>query len=234
MPGDGAAIEIGITKAITAPFKILSFLLIGFVVMLVGRMAVDIWLLAKSNDDSLPSPALVVEREFARAAEAPDFMGSTHDRAMAWANFVTDWFYRKPGLLRHAEKDATRRGEVEHAVIRGVQSMNAAISQALAGSQILAIRAAILVSFLPWAGLLYALAIVDGLVERARRKVGGGRESSTLYHRAKYFQVTLATVTTTAYLWWPLDLDPAGIIGLTTLGCALLARLQAKYYKKHI
>ncbi|MBK6741437.1 MAG: DUF4400 domain-containing protein [Hydrogenophilales bacterium] len=103
----------------------------------------------------------------------------------------------------------------------------------LTGSQVIAIRAAIMVSFLPWTGLLYLLAIVDGAMERARRKVGGGRESSTLYHRSKYFQATLATVTTTVYLWRPGDVDPLLVVVPATLACAALARFQAKYYKKY-
>ncbi len=233
MAGDGAAIDIGVTKAITAPFKIVAFMAVGFFVILVGRMAIDVWVLADA-EDRLEAPAEIIDREMARAAAAPDFMGSTHDRAISWAAFITEWFYRKPGLLRHVEEDQSRLGVTDQAVLRGVRSMDFAISRTLTGSQVIAIRAAIMVSYLAWIGFIYLLAFVDGAIERTRRKFGAGRESSTVYHRAKYFQVTIATVVSAAYLWWPSDVDPSLILVPTTLACAALARLQIKYYKKHL
>lgn len=233
MAGDGAAIDIGVTKAITAPFKIAAFLAIGFFVILVGRMAIDVWVLADATD-RLEAPGEIINREMARAASAPDFMGSTHGRATSWAAFITEWFYRKPGLLRHIEEDTSRMGMADQAVQRGVRSMDFAISRTLAGSQVIAIRAAIMVSYLPWIGFMYLLAFVDGAIERTRRKFGAGRESSTIYHRAKYFQVTLATVVSAAFLWWPGDLDPSLVVVPATLACAALARFQAKYYKKYV
>ena len=233
MAGDGAAIDIGVTKAITAPFKIAAFLAIGFFVILVGRMAIDVWVLADAKD-RLEAPAKIIDRELARAVAAPDFMGSTCDRATSWAAFVTEWFYRKPGLLRHIEEDQSRLGVTDQAVQRGVRSMDFAIARTLTGSQVIAIRAAITVSYLPWIGFMYLLAFVDGAIERIRRKFGAGRESSTVYHRAKYFQVTTATVVSATYLWWPGDVDPSLVVVPATLACAALARFQSKYYKKYV
>lgn len=233
MAGDGAAIDIGLTKAITAPFKIAAFLAISFFVILVGRMAIDVWVLVDAGD-RLEAPAEIIDREMAWAADAPDFIGSTHDRAITWAAFITEWFYRKPGLLRHNEADISRLGVTDQAVQRGVRSMDFAIARMLTGSQVIAIRAAIMVSYIPWIGFIYLLAFVDGAIERARRKYGAGRESSTVYHRAKYFQVTLATVVSATYLWWPGDVDPARVVVPATLACAALAWLQAKYYKKYL
>lgn len=233
MAGDGASIDIGITKAITAPFKILSFMALACFVLLVGRMAIDMWMLSR-HPDALPDTNSNVTWELARAESAPDFFGSSHARAVAWADIVTDWLYRKLGLIKPDIGTSRELGVTSSAVQRGIRAMDFAIERALAGSQILAIRAAILVSYLPWVGFVYLLAIIDGLVERARRKFGGGRESSTIYHRAKYFQVTLATLATTAYLWWPSAIDADAVFTLVTLCCALLARQQAKYYKKYL
>jgi integrating conjugative element membrane protein (TIGR03747 family) len=202
-------------------------------VILVGRMAIDVWVLADAKD-RLEAPATIIEREMARAAAAPDFMGSPHGRAIAWAAFITEWFYRKPGLLRHIEENPSRMGMTDQAVQRGIRSMDFAISRTLTGSQVIAIRAAIMVSYLPWIGFIYLLAFVDGAIERTRRKFGAGRESSTIYHRAKYFQVTTATVLSAAYLWWHGDVDPSLVVVPATLACAALARFQAKYYKKYV
>lgn len=232
MPGDGATIDIGVTKAITAPFKIAAFLAIGFFVILVGRMAIDIWLLADAKDHPVATTSL--EQELAIASASPDFFGSTRDRAIAWSDWITEWFYRKPGLLRPQEGDQKHLGDTERAIQRGVRSIDFAIGRALLGSQVIAIRSAIVVSFVPWIGLLYLLAFVDGAVERSRRRYGAGRESSTLYHRAKYFQVTFSTAILVAYLWWPGDVNPSLILVPTILACAVMARLQIKYYKKYI
>lgn len=234
MPGDGATIEIGVTKAITAPFKLLSFFLLAAFIALVVRLGVDMWVLADAQPgEYLEPPSVTLARELDRATAAPDFLGSTRERGERWAAWVEEWGYRKPGLLRH-RADSAGPGDVEHAVSRGLGAMDHAISRALAGSQVIAVRLAIVASFLPWAGFLYSVAVVDGLVERSRRKFGGGRESSTLYHRAKYFQVTFFTIALAAYLWWPNAVEPTAIIATSTAMCAYLARLQAKYYKKYI
>jgi hypothetical protein len=99
---------------------------------------------------------------------------------------------------------------------------------------VIAIRAAIMVSYLPWIGFMYLLAIRGWRYRTRSAQVRRGRESSTVYHRAKYFQVTMATVVSAAYLWWPGDVDPLLILVPTILACAALARLQIKYYKKYI
>lgn len=231
MAGDGATIDIGVTKAVTAPFKIVAFLAIGFFVLLVGRLGIDMWMMA-DGQSSLEAPTVIVQRELAMAAAAPDFMGSTLNRAVAWADFITEWFYHKPGLVRLSEDNQI--GDTERAVRRGIGSLDFAVNRALTGSQIIAIRAAILVSFLSWAGFLYVLALVDGIVQRWQRKYGGGRESSTLYHRAKYLQVTMLTIAISAYLWWPTHIDPSIIIALAFLASSILARVQVEFYKKYV
>jgi hypothetical protein len=66
-----------------------------------------------------------------------------------------------------------------------------AIETAMVGTQLLGVRFAILMRFLPLLLLLYAVGTVDGLTERAIRRSCGGRESASLYHRAKYLQMAV-------------------------------------------
>jgi hypothetical protein len=89
--------------------------------------------------------------------------------------------------------------------------------------------------FLPLLLLLYMVGTVDGLVERAIRRSCGGRESASLYHRAKYLQMAVLGLGGVALC----GLAGAcgygscmqGLIGVVT---GWLARQQWAFYKKHL
>jgi hypothetical protein len=80
----------------------------------------------------------------------------------------------------------------------------------------------------------YAVGMIDGLVERSIRRYSGGRESATLYHRAKY------AIAGTVGLWLfvfvclpvPLELQWGSWVAGGVIG--VLSRLQWKYYKKYV
>ena len=61
----------------------------------------------------------------------------------------------------------------------------------MVGTQLLGVRLAGMIAFVPLLALAYAAAITDGLVQRCIRRAGGGNESANIYHRAKYFQIAL-------------------------------------------
>ena len=109
-----------------------------------------------------------------------------------------------------------------------------AIETAMVGTQLLGVRFATLMRFLPLLLLLYLVGTVDGLTERAIRRSCGGRESASLYHRAKYLQLVMLGLGGLTLLVWPervvWDLH-AGLIVVVTGG---LARLQWAFYKKHL
>ena len=76
---------------------------------------------------------------------------------------------------------------------------------------------------------------VDGWVERHIRRACGGRESATIYHRAKlYGTKLLPTLTIVVFLCAPIGLHPALVFLPATLIFALLVRLQISYYKKYL
>ncbi|MBI4204917.1 MAG: DUF4400 domain-containing protein [Betaproteobacteria bacterium] len=66
------------------------------------------------------------------------------------------------------------------------------------------------------------------------RRASGGHESSSIYHRAKYFQISIVSAIAALCLLLPLSIDPRWILlpGVTVL--ALLVRWQWVYYKKHL
>ena len=86
----------------------------------------------------------------------------------------------------------------------------------------------------PMLALTYLVASTDGLVQRAIRRMSGGRESASLYHRAKHLQVALLVMCGAITLLTPLSIEPRWILEPGIAVLAILARLQWTYYKKHL
>ena len=109
-----------------------------------------------------------------------------------------------------------------------------AIETAMVGTQLLGVRSAILTRFLPLLLLLYAVGTVDGLTERAIRRSCGGRESASLYHRAKYLQMAVLGLGGMALLVWPGPVAWGLCVGVIVMVTGGLARQQWAYCKKHL
>jgi hypothetical protein len=109
-----------------------------------------------------------------------------------------------------------------------------AIETAMVGTQLLGVRFAILIRFLPLLLLLNAVGVVDGLTARAIRRSCGGRESASLYHRAKYLQMVVLGLGSVVMLVWPGPVAWERCLGLVVALVAWLARQQWSYYKKHL
>ena len=78
-----------------------------------------------------------------------------------------------------------------------------AIQVAMIGTQLFGIRLAGLVTFVPLFVLTYAVAMADGLLQRVIRRATSGHESSSIYHRTKVFQVSLASAGGALWLLLP-------------------------------
>jgi integrating conjugative element membrane protein (TIGR03747 family) len=108
------------------------------------------------------------------------------------------------------------------------------LKASMISSQLLGLRLGMLVCVLPALLLFYFIAFSDGIVERAIRRDCGGRESASIYHRAKYLQLTVLCIFTLLYLAWPTPtIYPGAPIAFSVL-IGLLARIQWKYYKKYL
>ena len=108
------------------------------------------------------------------------------------------------------------------------------IETAMVGTQLLGVRFATFMRFLPLLLLLYAVGAADGLTERAIRRSCGGRESASLYHRAKYLQMAVLGLGGVALLVWPGPVAWELCAGLIAILTAWLARQQWAFYKKHL
>ena len=73
-----------------------------------------------------------------------------------------------------------------------------------------------------------------GLTQRAIRRACGGRESASLYHRAKYLQLAVLGLGGLALLMWPGPVHWQLCVPLGALVTGGLASVQWAYYKKHM
>lgn len=105
---------------------------------------------------------------------------------------------------------------------------------ALTANYVFAARTALFIAALPLAVLLYAVSIADGLAARAVRRACAGRESSSLYHRGKLSQAFVVATTYVCFLALPNAVNPLWFVLPAAVACALLARLQATFYKKYL
>jgi integrating conjugative element membrane protein (TIGR03747 family) len=119
-------------------------------------------------------------------------------------------------------------------VRRGYVSHREEIETAMLGTQLLGVRVAILARFAPLLLLLYAVGAADGLAQRAIRRACGGRESASLYHRAKYLQMAALGLGGLALLIWPAPVQWQLCVSLCALLTCGLASVQWAYYKKHL
>ena len=104
----------------------------------------------------------------------------------------------------------------------------------MVATQLVGVRMAILVCYGPLLVLACGLGAADGLVQRAIRKSCGGRESASLYHRAKHSQMVVLGLGAAALVLWPVVVEwrlyPVGLVALAAIG----ARTQWSNYKKYL
>ena len=101
-------------------------------------------------------------------------------------------------------------------------------------AQIFGVRLAILIGAAPLFLLVWALGLVDGLTQRHIRRACAGRESSSMYHRAKFFQFAGLALGTMVYLMWPTSIRPEWIVLQLAVVMGLLSRVQWTYLKKYL
>lgn len=102
------------------------------------------------------------------------------------------------------------------------------------GTDVFATRTAMYAASLPLVLLALTISAIDGLVARAKRKACAGRESASLYHRAKLglsFTAILAYLTSLAL---PQLTTPIAVLVPMVFVMAIQARVQCTYYKKYL
>ncbi len=152
------------------------------------------------------------------------------------ANFLYGIVFEATGIHDMGQRfaDASALSIPDTVVRRSYLANHEAMETAMVGTQLLGVRFALLMRFLPLLLLLYAVGAVDGLTDRAIRRSCGGRESASLYHRAKYLQMAVLGLGGVLLLVWPGPVTWELCMGLVVVVTGWLARQQWAYYKKHL
>lgn len=228
--------EGGIAGALLAPLKLIFALTMAFFGILVVAWIVDWTFVFKVWPDGTDQLKSILAADLARGRDLAAWQGGVPGAAAGTANFLYALVFRITGIhdmgMRFAEGAAL---SIPDTIVRNTYLANIeAIGVAMLGTQLLGVRLATLTLFVPFLALVYLVGAADGLTQRAIRRAAGGRESASLYHRAKHLQVAVVGIGVLAALIWP------GVVEWLLVGMALattvsvLARVQWAYYKKHL
>lgn len=100
--------------------------------------------------------------------------------------------------------------------------------------QIISIRMGLLIAYCCTILIVITLlSMYDGLMSRKIRTACLGRESSTMYHQAKFLRSGSVIFTCILFFSWPRYLDPFWLMFFGAVFSAFVW-LQAKYYKKYV
>lgn len=178
----------------------------------------------------------ILARDYLRAMDLAAWQTGRPEMVSVLANALYAVVFETTGLHRMGLAFARNQAlSMPDSVLRGFYYSNVEVVRtAMLVTQLCGVRVGILLMFMPWILLAYAVGAADGLVQRAIRRAGGGRESSSLYHRAKYAWHMGIVGIVMLILLLP-EFPDFHVLLLSAFVMILLsARLQWMYYKKHL
>ncbi|OGA43456.1 MAG: hypothetical protein A3G24_12655 [Betaproteobacteria bacterium RIFCSPLOWO2_12_FULL_62_13] len=211
----------GVSGALFAPLKWFFYLSMLLLALMLAAWIVDWIFVFKVSPEGLVRLKSVLDADLARAGALGGWRNEFPRFAVGTANFLYEVVFKLTGIhdmgSRFAESTSL---SIPDTVARNTYLVNyEAIQLAMIGIQLLGVRLAVLLTSLPLFGLAYAVAMADGLAQRAIRRASGGHEPSSIYHRAKYFQLSLISATAALCLLVSASIDPRWISlpGVTVL-----------------
>ncbi len=222
--------------ALLAPLKLGFVLLLGLLGVVVVAWIVDWTFVFNVWPEGVERLKGILAADLARGLESAELQVGVPRAVTGAANFMYGLVFGVTGIhdmgLRFAEGVAL---SIPDTIVRNTYLSNIdAIEVAMIGTQLLGVRLATLGMMVPLLVLVYLIAAADGLTQRAIRRACGGRESASLYHRAKHLQVMLLAMGGALTLILPVSIDPRLIWMPGALLMGILARLQWACYKKHL
>ncbi len=219
--------EGALARVLLAPFKLGFALTLGLAGLLLVAWTVDWMFVAHvwpGRVDGLRT--LLIEAR----------QGGSASAVTAPANALYGLVFEATGLHEMGQRFAEGAPmSIPDTVVRSTWiARQEAIEVAMIGTQLLGLRAGILVRFLPLLVLLYGVGAAEGLSQRAIRRAQAARESASLYHRAKYGQVVVLALGGSALLVWPAPVAWGPCAGVGAVLVGVLAAGQWAYYKKHV
>ncbi len=228
--------EGGFAGALLAPLKLVFALTMAFIGILVVAWIVDWIFVFKIWPEGIDRLRSILATDLARARELAAWQGGAPGAVTGTANSLYGLVFRLTGIhdmgMRFAEGAAL---SIPDTIVRNTyMAKREAIEVAMIGTQLLGVRLSMLALMAPLLALAYLVSTADGLTQRAIRRACGGRESASLYHRAKHLQIVLVILAGALSLIQPVSIDPRLIWVPCAVLVGILVRLQWAYYKKHL
>lgn len=178
----------------------------------------------------------ILAADFSRACELADGQGGGAGMVTGMANALYALLFQVTGIHDMGIRFATGEAlSIPDTMVRNAYVANRqAIEVAMTATQLVGIRCASLCLMLPFLALVYLVSSADGFCRRAIRRACGGRESASLYHRAKVGQEVLVVAGLLMGLLIPASIDVRWIGMPVAVAVGILARLQWGYYKKYL
>ncbi len=219
-----------------SPLKLAFSLVLALVVILVVAWSIDWVFVSRVWPDGVDRLRILLAADLGHGIALAVRQGRGAGEITGPANALYGLVFEATGIhdmgLRFA--DGAALSIPDTVVRRSYLANREAVETAMVGTQLLGVRFAILLRFLPLLLLLYMVGAVDGLVERAIRRSCGGRESASLYHRAKYLQMAVVGLGGAIVLVWPGPIGWLWVAVGMVASSSTLARSQWAYYKKHL
>jgi hypothetical protein len=225
-----------LARVLLAPCKLGFALTLGLVGLLLVTWTVDWVFVAHVWPGRVTGLRDLLAREIAAGAALAGRQGASVAAVTGPANGLYALVFEATGLHEMGQRFAQVGSlSIPDTVVRSAWiARHEAIEVAMLGTQLLGLRAGIMVRFLPLLALLYVVGAAEGFSQRAIRRAQAARESASLYHRAKYGQMLVLALGGAVMLIWPAPVDwpLCPVIGAGVIG--LLAAGQWAYYKKHL
>jgi hypothetical protein len=104
----------------------------------------------------------------------------------------------------------------------------------IGGVQVSITRFMVFIEFIPFMIAIFFIFIIDGLVQRDKRKYEGARESTLLFHRLKPLaKISLLTIYF-IYMLLPYAIPPMFYLISMTVTSSLFTMLAIKNFKKYL
>jgi hypothetical protein len=222
--------QIGVATTLAKPFVWLYSAIIGIFLVLVWMLLVNLWFMhgVWPAGHRLEIATAILESDLA-AAPRPlaDRLGDLSYAAIFRVSGLE-------GAITTATTPGAKLSWADETLIRVfVAPYGEEIALVMQSARLLGVRLAILLQVFLVGVVAIGAALADGLVQRYIRRESAGRESANLYHRAKYLQIVGGLLMIMLYVTVPVAIDPRWLFSWLAIA-ALLAFLQAKFYKKYL
>lgn len=237
MTSRNAAFHEGVLAGVLlSPLKLAFSLTLGLVMILLCAWVIDWLLVFKFWPQGIERLRGLLTHDLAHGIALSAKQGSSANVITVPANALYAILFEASGIHEMGRNFAVSAAlSIPDTIVRrGYVLHREEIETAMLGTQLLGVRVAILARFGPLLLILYAVGAADGLVQRAIRRSCGGRESASLYHRAKYLQLAILGLGGITLLLYPVPLRWHLWVTLGGLLLSVLASAQWTYYKKHM